>query len=336
MNFRIFIFGMLFLATTRPTATWIINGITCNPRDQIIRQTLSSEGVLTQLLTENTIPDIGQNGSFVVLNNTISGTTKVKQMIEAGGGASKEITVTKNLNGTSQLTIHGWSRISTTEKPGCRKINDGNINWHNTLVLNIGGSNLQIGHIGQIRITGSGISMSAEGLQILPSKSTMTFSCDDPDSPCSLKCTGKSSCQALSVEENIWAIECEENSCQDLTARCSKGQSCSVICKGLSACQGAVFHGKWQIGCDGISACQDVTIMEINQPITCNGMSSCEGLSVTCAEGQSCSAVCRGRSACESAKFEGKWNLDCRGRNSCDGQLLEKTEEEGDWDWNWD
>ena len=315
MNFRIFIFGMLFLATTRPTATWIINGITCKIGDQIIRQTLSSEGVLTQLLTENTISDIGQNGSFVVLNNTISGTTRVIEMIGAGGAASKEFTVTKNLNGTSQLTIHGWSRISTTEKPGCRKINDGNINWHNTLVLNIGGSNIQIGHIGQIRITGSGISMSAEGLQILPSKSTMTFSCDDPDSPCSLKCTGKSSCQALSVEENIWAIECEENSCQDLTARCSKGQSCSVSCNGLSACEGAIFHGKWQISCDGISACQGVTIMEIQYireytkymySIICKGVSSCQGLSATCNDYQTCFEVFSNISSCQRSS---KWEL---------------------------
>ena len=312
MDFHIFIFGLLLLATTRPTTAGIIsiNGIACNTGNHIIRQTLSSDGVLNQLLTENTISDIGQNGSMVVLNNTLSGTTRVIEMIEAGRGASKEITVTKNLNGTSQLTMHGWSRISTTEKPGCRKINDGNINWHNTLVLNIGGSNIQIGHIGQIRITGSGISMSAEGLQISTSKSTMTFSCDDPASPCSLKCSGKSSCQALSVQENIWAIECEENSCQDLTARCSKGQSCSVICNGLSACQGAVFHGKWQIACNGRSACEDVTIMEIDQPITCKGVSSCQGLSATCTEGQSCSAVCRGVSACERAIFDGKWNLE--------------------------
>ena len=198
MNFRIFIFGMLFLATTRPTAagsTWIINGITCKTGDQIIRQTLSSEGVLTQLLTENTISDIGQNGSFVVLNNTISGTTRVIEMIEAGGAASKEFTMTtnlngvieiieaggaaskeftvaKNLNGTSQLTIHGWSRISTTEKPGCRKINDGNINWHNTQVINGGfityiQNVVQISHIDQnnMQVSGSGISMSGEGLQ---------------------------------------------------------------------------------------------------------------------------------------------------------------------------
>ena len=222
----------------------------------------------------------------------------------------------------------------------------------------------------------------------------MTFSCDVSASPCSLKCEGESSCQALSVEENIWAIECEEYSCQDLTARCSKGQSCSVICNGLSACQGAVFHGKWQIACDGTSACQDVTIMEMDQPITCKGVSSCQGLSATCTEeqscsavcrgvsacqraifdgkwnleckgvsscqnlvlqesagsikcrgvdtcqglsatckGQSCSAVCRGMSFCERARFKGKWNLDCRGLMSCDGQLLGQTEEEEDWDW---
>ena len=163
--------------------------------------------------------------------------------------------------------------------------------------------------------------------------STITFSCDDPASPCNLKCTGESSCQALSVEENIWAIECKGYSCQDLTARCSKGQSCSVICNGLSACQGAVFHGKWQIACDGTSACQDVTIMEIDQPITCKGVSSCQGLSVTCTEGQSCSALLCGMWVCERARFEGKWNLDCRGLMSCDGQLLDQTEEEEDWDW---
>ena len=224
---------------------------------------------------------------------------------------------------------------------------------------------------------------------ISPSKSTMTNSCDVSASSCSLKCTRESNCQGLGVEEKIWAIECDGNSCHDLTARCSKGQSCSVSCNGLSACQGAVFHGKWQITCDGESACQDVTIMEIDQTITCNGISSCEGLSVTCTEGQSCSAVCRemwachrarfegkwqidcyrysckdvtireinqlitcngmsscealsvtcteghscsallcGMWVCERARFEGKWNLDCRGLDTCNGQLLDQTEEE--------
>ena len=100
--------------------------IACNVRHQIIRQTLSSEGVLTQFLTENTISEISQNGSIAVLNNTISGTTRVVEVVEARGpGASEEINVTKDLNGTSQLTIRGWSGISVTEKYGCRKTNNG-------------------------------------------------------------------------------------------------------------------------------------------------------------------------------------------------------------------
>ena len=100
--------------------------IACNVRDQIIRQTLSSDGVLTQFLTENTISEIAQNVSIAVLNNTISGTTRVVEVVEARGpGASEEINVTKHTNGTSQLTIRGWSGISVTEKYGCKKINNG-------------------------------------------------------------------------------------------------------------------------------------------------------------------------------------------------------------------
>ena len=135
MGFLILIFASLFLATTRPTTAGIIMNsgmvindnkmtIACKGRDQIIRQTLSSEGVLTQLVTENTISDIAQNGSIAVLNNTISGTTRVVEVVEAEG-ASKEINVIKHLNGTSQLIIHGWSKISVTEKLGCRKTNYG-------------------------------------------------------------------------------------------------------------------------------------------------------------------------------------------------------------------
>ena len=135
MGFLILIFASLFLATTRPTTAGIIMNsgmiindnkmtIACKGRDQIIRQTLSSEGVLTQLVTENTISDIAPNGSIAVLNNTISGTTRVVEVVEAEG-ASKEINLTRHLNGTSQLTIHGWSKISVTEKLGCRKTNYG-------------------------------------------------------------------------------------------------------------------------------------------------------------------------------------------------------------------
>ena len=143
----------------------------------------------------------------------------------------------------------------------------------------------------------------------------MTFSCDVSASPCSLKCEGESSCQALSVEENIWAIECDGNSCQDLTARCSKGQSCSVSCNGLSACEGAVFHGKWQISCDGISACQGVTIMEIQYireytkymySIICKEVSSCQGLSATCNDYQTCFEVFSNISSCQRSS---KWEL---------------------------
>ena len=150
---------------------------------------------------------------------------------------------------------------------------------------------------------------------ISPSKSTMTNSCDVSASSCSLKCTGESSCQALSVEENIWAIECDGNSCQDLTARCSKGQSCSVSCNGLSACEGAVFHGKWQISCDGISACQGVTIMEIQYinentkymySIICKEVSSCQGLSATCNDYQTCFEVFSNISSCQRSS---KWEL---------------------------
>ena len=160
---------------------------------------------------------------------------------------------------------------------------------------------------------------------ISPSKSTMTNSCDVSASSCSLKCTRESNCQGLGVEEKIWAIECDGNSCHDLTARCSKGQSCSVSCNGLSACQGAVFHGKWQIACEGFGACLGVTIMEINQPITCKGASSCGGLSATCTEGQSCSAICQGVFACRRARFGGKWNLDCRGVSSCQNLALQEA-----------
>ena len=131
MYFHIFIFGLLFLATTRPTTAQLwINGYACYNGNPIIRQTLSSDGVLTQvMLIENTISDIGQNGSIVVLNNTLSGTTRVIEVIEAGRGASKEITMTKNL----QLTIHGWSRMSVTEEAFCLKMINGNINWHNII-----------------------------------------------------------------------------------------------------------------------------------------------------------------------------------------------------------
>ena len=152
MDFRILIFALLiFLASTKPTTWSTINGIiinngmatingnnkmtiACNVRHQIIRQTLSSEGVLTQFLTENTtISEIAQNGSIAVLNNTISGTTRVVEVVEARGpGASEEINVTKHPNGTSQLTIRGWSGISVTEKYGCKKINGiGSINMGN-------------------------------------------------------------------------------------------------------------------------------------------------------------------------------------------------------------
>ena len=155
----------------------------------------------------------------------------------------------------------------------------------------------------------------SKDLQLSLSKSTMTFSCDVSASPCSLKCEGESSCQALSVEENIWAIECDGNSCQDLTARCSKGQSCSVSCNGLSACEGAIFHGKWQISCDGISACQGVTIMEIQfireytkymYSIICKGVSSCQGLSATCNDYQTCFEVFSNISSCQRSS---KWEL---------------------------
>ena len=155
----------------------------------------------------------------------------------------------------------------------------------------------------------------SKDLQMSLSKSTMTFSCDVSASPCSLKCEGESSCQALSVEENIWAIECDGNSCQDLRARCSKGQSCSVSCNGLSACEGAVFHGKWQISCDGISACQGVTIMEIQYireytkymySIICKEVSSCQGLSATCNDYQTCFEVFSNISSCQRSS---KWEL---------------------------
>ena len=196
-------------------------------------------------------------------------------------------------------------------------------NYTANTILQISPSGMTITTAG---VPGSGMIMSTTGgLQVSPTRSTLTLSC--VSSSCNLKCAGESSCQDLSMEENIWAIECEKFSCKGLTARCPKGQSCSAICNGISACRGAVFYGKWQVACEGISSCQDVTILEISQPITCRGVSSCQGLSATCTKGRHCTVICHGVSACQRARFEGKWNPICNGVSSCQNLALQESAE---------
>ena len=110
MDFHIFILGLLFLVTTRPTTVGfiMINGIQ-NIDDcklpEILSQTLTSDGVLTQILTESTSYEIASDYSSVVLKDSVAKSTKV---LKVTGGDSFEISLDKN-----RLIFKGWSEIGT-------------------------------------------------------------------------------------------------------------------------------------------------------------------------------------------------------------------------------
>ena len=70
---------------------------------QIISQTLTSDGVLTQILPEGTSFEIASDYSSVVLKDSVSESTKI---LNVGGGYSLEISLNHNL-----LIIMDWSRI---------------------------------------------------------------------------------------------------------------------------------------------------------------------------------------------------------------------------------
>ena len=70
---------------------------------QTISQTLTSDGVLTQILPESTSLEIASDDSSVVLKDSVTGTTKV---LNGRGGPSFKISLDQN-----QLIIKGWSEI---------------------------------------------------------------------------------------------------------------------------------------------------------------------------------------------------------------------------------
>ena len=70
---------------------------------QIISQSLTSDGVLTQILPEGTSFEIASDYSSVVLKDSVSESTKI---LNVGGGYSLEISLDHN-----RLIIMGWSRI---------------------------------------------------------------------------------------------------------------------------------------------------------------------------------------------------------------------------------
>ena len=70
---------------------------------QIISQTLTSDGVLTQILPEGTSYEIASDYSSVVLKDSVAKSTKV---LKVTGGDSFEISLDKN-----RLIFKGWSEI---------------------------------------------------------------------------------------------------------------------------------------------------------------------------------------------------------------------------------
>ena len=68
---------------------------------QTISQTLTSDGVLTQILPESTSLEIASDDSSVVLKDSVTGTTKV-----LNGRGPFKISLDQN-----QLIIKGWSEI---------------------------------------------------------------------------------------------------------------------------------------------------------------------------------------------------------------------------------
>ena len=70
---------------------------------QIISQTLTSDGVLTQILPESTSYEIASDYSSVVLKDSVAKSTKV---LKVTGGDSFEISLDKN-----RLIFKGWSEI---------------------------------------------------------------------------------------------------------------------------------------------------------------------------------------------------------------------------------
>ena len=70
---------------------------------QIISQTLTSDGVLTQILPEGTSYEIAYDYRSVVLKDSVAKSTKV---LKVTGGDSFEISLDKN-----RLIFKGWSEI---------------------------------------------------------------------------------------------------------------------------------------------------------------------------------------------------------------------------------
>ena len=74
---------------------------------QIISQTLTSDGVLTQILPESTSCKIASDYSSVVLKDSVAETTKVINVRGgAAGGHSFEISLDQN-----RLIFKSWSEI---------------------------------------------------------------------------------------------------------------------------------------------------------------------------------------------------------------------------------
>ena len=276
---------------------------------QIISQTLTSDGVLTQILPEGTSYEIASNYSSVVLKDSVAKSTKV---LKVTGGDSFEISLDKN-----RLIFKGWSEIGMFVLEITILKNISSKSWANFITFSLPRLIFPLPILLDISITWN-------KQPVCKIESSMSLLCGS--SYCILECDGISSCQDLTIEENKWSIKCtQKSSCRSITATCINGESCLATCDGTSTCRSGKFYGKWSnVDCTGTSSCRYLTIqasenvkctgtsscrsMEIQtnvESIKCWDTSSCRHLNANCADKISCHLQCDGTSSCRNAKLSG-------------------------------